>query len=147
MRTSTRVLSMAGAFTLAAVALTGCAASMTKEQACDYLETEITAYTATVQDDLTEASKESDLDKIVEIRKTMLAKYVSIGNGANNAEVKASFFTLTSAMEEIFPHMEKLVDDPTAKVGEDYTDVIDRINDAGEKFSKVCPGGNSDFLG
>lgn len=147
MRTNTRVLPLAGALTLVVGALTGCAASMTTEQACDYLETEITAYTATVQDDLAEVSTDSDLTEAVELRKTMLEKYESIGNGVNNAEVRASFLSLTTAMKEVFPLLDEMVDDPASVPSEDFDAVTERISDAGMEFSEVCPGGNSDLLG
>lgn len=139
MKTSTRVLSLAGAFSLVVVALTGCTAPQTKEEACTYLNEEVTTYSETVQKDMTDAMKDGDEAKYVELVKGMVVKYESIGNGVNNAEVKASYSKLVSIMKEMVPFLEKMVADPSSGMSDDFNDVSERGSKASDEFAKVCP--------
>lgn len=141
MKATTRALSLTGAFTLVVVALTGCAAPMTTEEACTYLDTEITAYMDTVDDDLTAASEDFDLDKIITIQKTMLDKFETIGNDVNNAEVKSSFGTFISLTKETIPFLEKMFKDDDMSVldSDEFKDLDERGLAAGEELGKLCP--------
>lgn len=141
MKATTRVVSLAGAFSLVLVSLTGCAAQMTTDEACTYLDTEINTYLDTVDEDLTAASEEFDLDKIITIQKTMIDEFESIGNGVNNAEVKASFGEFISLTKETIPFFEKMFKDDDMGVleSDEYKELDARGIAAGEKLGKLCP--------
>lgn len=141
MKATTRALSLAGAFSLVAVSLTGCAAQMTTDEACTYLDTEVSAYLDGVEDDLNEASEEFDVDEVISIQKTMLDEFESIGDGVNNAEVKASFGKLISLTKETIPYFEKVFNDDDMGVleSDEYKDLDERGYAAGEELGKLCP--------
>lgn len=139
MKAINRALSIAGAFTLFAVALTGCAAPQSKEDACAYLNKEVTSYSKSAQKDMTDAMTKGDEAKYVELVKGMVLKYEAIGNGVNNAEVKASYGKLVSIMKEMIPYLDKMIKDPAAGAGKDFKDISERGTKASDEFAKVCP--------
>lgn len=143
MKTNTRALSLAGAFTLMAVSLTGCgsaASSQTALEACDYLVTEFSEYLPTVQGELAELTLAGDMNEVIVFQKGLIVKYESFDKGIHNPEVKAAYGELLSIVKETVPLMEKMIEDPSFVVSDEYSDFNERADVAAAGLDKVCPG-------
>lgn len=154
---TTRALSLAGAFAIVAIALSGCASAeptnagedtkpadakvqevtQTQEEACDYISTELTKYTDSKSAEVDEAAKSLDYESLVAVQKEGIAAMSDIRDGVENVAVKDAFAGVVTISEESIPMMEAILADPTAEVDQEFAD---RASAVYESFDEVCPG-------
>lgn len=138
MKATTRALSIVGAFALAVGTLTACSTAMTQEEACAYIDTEGTAYVESMDEKLKSISSEKP-EEVMKLQKEMINKLDSIGNGIGNDTVKAPYKKLVSTAKGMMDLSEKILKDPSALSGDDYSNIMQDMSDATAEFAKVCP--------